>query len=252
MRLMKKRFSRMWLIPAAACLFIFSALPAGATVIVHDAKQGIETAAQWVKEGKQWIKELQAYQDELLAKTGIRDVQGLIQDAKDISGDLQSIYDEGTAFIDDYISNPAGVLSPEANALLDKYSVAETCAKTGFRGDFLAGCKARFLSDLATVEYGEKLEKQLKKDNKNMKSLIDQVKSATDPKTTADAANAVALAQLKFEKTRFQYEMYRDKQAQLAAYKKEMVQGQFRDQQLHAPEPDYLKAWESLKHGMNE
>ncbi|MCZ8812490.1 pilus assembly protein [Escherichia albertii] len=224
----------------------------GAGVIVHDAKSSIETAAQWVKEGKQWMKELQAYQDELLAKTGVRDVQGLIQDAKDISNDLTSIYNEGTAFYDDYINNPTGVLSPKARALLDKYKVGETCVNQGFSGDLLKGCEARFLSDLATVEYGEKLEEKLKKDNTDMDKLIRQVKSAKDPKATADATNAVALAQLKFEKTKFQYEMYRDKQADLAAYKREKVQSDFKKQQREAVPPSYRKAQQYMNTDLGE
>ncbi|MDR8450117.1 pilus assembly protein, partial [Acinetobacter baumannii] len=78
--------------------------------------------------------------------------------------------------------------------------------------------------------YGENLQENINKDNKKMKGLIDQVKSATDPKSTADAANAIALEQLKFEKMKFQYEMYRDKQAQLSKYKEEMVQAEFKRQ----------------------
>ncbi|KGI83744.1 pilus assembly protein, partial [Exiguobacterium mexicanum] len=77
--------------------------------------------------------------------------------------------------------------------------------------------------------------------------LIDQVKSATDPKSTADAANAIALEQLKFEKMKFQYEMYRDKQAQLSKYKEEMVQAEFKRQQLQATIPDYRKAYKSMQ-----
>lgn len=45
-----------------------------------------------------------------------------------------------------------------------------------------------------------------------MKDLIDQVKNAKDTKATQDATNAVSLENLKFEKLKFQYEMYRDKQ----------------------------------------
>ncbi|WP_416561427.1 type IV secretion system protein, partial [Klebsiella pneumoniae] len=85
-----------------------------ATAIADRLKQDVKTAAQWTKEAAQWTKELKAYQDELLSKTGIRDVQGLIQDAKEIAGDLTDIYNEGTAFYDNYIENPTGILSEKA------------------------------------------------------------------------------------------------------------------------------------------
>ena len=200
-----------------------------ATAIADRLKQDVKTAAQWTKEAAQWTKELKAYQDELLSKTGIRDVQGLIQDAKEIAGDLTDIYNEGTAFYDNYIENPTGIV------------------KQGFSGDLIKGCEARVLSDLASVAYGENLQENINKDNKKMKGLIDQVKSATDPKSTADAANAIALEQLKFEKMKFQYEMYRDKQAQLSKYKEEMVQAEFKRQQLQATIPDYRKAYKSMQ-----
>ncbi|WP_289347261.1 type IV secretion system protein [Pantoea stewartii] len=216
-----------------------SALAVGAGVIVHDAQQSIDTAAQWVKEATQWTKELKSYQDELLAKTGIRDVQGLIQDAQSVSNDLNSIYSEGESFYSDYITNPEGVLSDKAKSILDKYKVAETCANKGFSGDNLKGCEAKFLSDLATVEYGKKLETKLKNDNSEMTSLINQVKNSKDPKQTADAANAVQLANLKFEKLKFQYEMYRDKQKEMAAFNQEQNEANFRKQQLEAKEPDW-------------
>ena len=210
-----------------------------AASIAARAKQDVATAAQWVKEAAQWTKELKAYQDELLSKTGIRDVQGLIQDAQSISNDLNTIYNEGESFYSDYIENPQGVLSPKAQAILDKYQVGKTCINKGFSGDAIKGCEAKFLSDLATVEYGKKLETKLKNDNSEMNSLINQVKNSKDPKQTADAANAVQLANLKFEKLKFQYEMYRDKQKNLAEYNKEMNEANFRKQQLEAKEPNW-------------
>ncbi|RKT89327.1 type IV secretion system protein VirB5 [Rahnella aquatilis] len=232
--MMKKQLLAITLFSCSA-----SAFAVGAGVIVHDAQSSIQTAAQWVKEGKQWVSELQAYQDELLAKTGVRDVQGLVQDAKEISSELTSVYEEGTEFYDDYINDPTGVLSPKAKGLLDKYKVGETCVNQGYSGDLLKGCEARFLSDLATVAYGDKLQENLTKDNENMDGLIGQVKSAKDPKATADATNAIALNQLKFEKLKFQYEMYRDKQHDLAKYKQEMSEAAFRKKQLNAEEPSF-------------
>ncbi|MCV5598193.1 type IV secretion system protein, partial [Escherichia coli] len=82
-------------------------------------------------------------------------------------------------------------------------------------GDLVRGCEASFLSQLAGVEYGNKLESKLRKDNASMKDLIDQVKNAKDTKATQDATNAISLENLKFEKLKFQYEMYRDKQRDL-------------------------------------
>lgn len=242
---MKKQFLALALLCAPVSVFA-----AVTGVIVHDAQSAIETAGQWVKEGKQWVSELQAYQDELLSKTGVRDVQGLVQDAKEISSELSSVYSEGTEFYDDYINNPTGALSPKAQALLDKYKVGETCINQGYSGDLIKGCEARFLSDLATVEYGNNLQDNLTKDNENMSGLIDQVKGAKDPKATADATNAIALNQLKFEKLKFQYEMYRDKQHDLAEYKEKMSEAAFNEKQLNAEEPSFKEGFATKDYGM--
>ncbi|EPV8414688.1 type IV secretion system protein, partial [Salmonella enterica subsp. enterica serovar Dublin] len=117
----------------------------------------------------------------------------------------------------------------------------------GYSGDLVRGCEATFLSQLASVEYGNKLESKLRQDNQTMKDLIDQVKNAKDTKATQDATNAVALEQLKFEKLKFQYQMYRDKQRDLAEYKEKMAQASFRKQQREAVPPSYRKAYMAMK-----
>jgi type IV secretion system protein VirB5 len=228
----------------------------GAGVIVHDAKSALDTAAQWVKEVKQWEKELTAYKDELLTKTGIRDVQGLVQDAQSVSKELMQIYDKGNVFIDDYIKNPDAVLSEQAKSLLSDYKVKNTCKGLGYTGDLVRGCEASFLSQLAGIEYGNQLESKLRDDSQSMKDLIDQVKNAKDTKATQDATNAVYLENLKFEKLKFQYEMYRDKQRDLAEYKEMMLQAAFQEKQLSAvntdtPVVDYKAAFDQQDYEMN-
>ncbi len=87
----------------------------------------------------------------------------------------------------------------------------------------MRGCEASFLSQLAGVEYGNKLESKLRKDNASMKDLIDQVKNAKDTKSHTGRNKRHSLENLKFEKLKFQYEMYRDKQRDLAQYKRKWL-----------------------------
>ncbi|MCV5251412.1 type IV secretion system protein, partial [Escherichia coli] len=135
------------------------------------------------------------------------------------------------------------VLSAQAKSLLSDYKVTGTCKGLGYTGNQVRGCEATFLSQLAGVEYGNQLEEKLRSDNQSMKDLIDQVKNAKDTKATQDATNAVSLENLKFEKLKFQYEMYRDKQNQLAEYKKEMARSSFRNEQIEAKPVDYKEAF---------
>ena len=123
---------------------------------------------------------------------------------------------------------------PDGTQTTLTYKVTDTCKGLGYTGDLVRGCEASFLSQLAGVEYGNKLESKLRKDNASMKDLIDQVKNAKDTKATQDTTNAISLENLKFEKLKFQYEMYRDKQRDLAQYKEKMAQATYQKQQLDA------------------
>lgn len=143
------------------------------------------------------------------------------------------------------------MLSAQAKSLLSDYKVTDTCKGLGYTGNQVRGCEATFLSQLAGVEYGNQLEEKLRSDNQSMKDLIDQVKNAKDTKATQDATNAVSLENLKFEKLKFQYEMYRDKQRDLAEYKEKMLQAAFQDKQLNAEEPSFKEAFSMNDYRMN-
>ncbi|HED3702936.1 TPA: pilus assembly protein, partial [Serratia marcescens] len=61
---------------------------------------------------------------------------------------------------------------------------------------------------------------------------------------------------LKFEKLKFQYEMYRDKQRDLAEYKMKMSEAAFQKKQLDAvnadtPIVDYKSAFDQQSYEMN-
>lgn len=174
-----------------------------------------------------------------------------MQSAQSVSKELEKIYDQGNSFIDDYIKNPEAALSEQARSLLADYKVTNTCKGLGYTGDLVRGCEASFLSQLAGIEYGNKLESKLREDNQEMADLIDQVKNAQDTKATQDATNAVSLASLKFNKLKFQYEMYRDKQRDLAEYKEKMLQAAYQEKQLNAEEPSFKEAFSMNDYRMN-
>jgi len=241
-----------------ASVTVISGAQAGIPVAIDASPEWAIEAQRWTERLKQWQdtvshyqKQINAYKQELLTKTGIRDVQGLVQSAQSVSKELEKIYDQGNSFIDDYIKNPEAALSEQARSLLADYKVTNTCKGLGYTGDLVRGCEASFLSQLAGIEYGNKLESKLREDNQEMADLIDQVKNAQDTKATQDATNAVSLASLKF-----QYEMYRDKQRDLAEYKEKMLQAAYQQKQLGAvntdtPVVDYKAAFDQQSYEMN-
>ncbi|HCJ1778755.1 TPA: pilus assembly protein [Salmonella enterica] len=237
-----------------ASLIVISGAQAGIPVAIDANPEWAIEAGRWTERLKQWAEtvkhyenQINAYKQELLSKTGIRDVQGLVQSAQSVSKELEKIYDQGNSFIDDYIKNPEAALSEQARSLLADYKVTNTCKGLGYTGDLVRGCEASFLSQLAGIEYGNKLESKLREDNQEMADLIDQVKNAQDTKATQDATNAVSLASLKFNKLKFQYEMYRDKQRDLAEYKEKMTQAAFKKQQMEAVPPSYQNAFDEMQ-----
>ncbi len=96
-----------------ASVTVISGAQAGVPVAIDANPEWAVEAQRWTERLKQWQdtvnhyqKQINAYKQELLTKTGIRDVQGLVQSAQSVSKELENIYDQGNSFIDDYIKNP--------------------------------------------------------------------------------------------------------------------------------------------------
>ncbi|EJT4720270.1 pilus assembly protein [Salmonella enterica] len=239
------------LLCVTAMLFMLSPLSQadlGQGVIVHDNQSLLKTIQQWKNEAQQWTKELDAYKAELLSKTGLRDVQKLVQDADAMRKELTSIYNEGNAFIGDYIKDPKGALSGKALNLIKEYRIDETCQSQGYVGDAQRGCEAKIMADLATYEYSKDLNKKVNNEFKDMNQLMEQVKNADNIKASQDAANAIEVKKLKLDAIRFQYQMLKDRNESQSKYMEEMKSAQFKKQQAEAPYPTFGdKPFEELK-----
>lgn len=97
-----------------ASVTVISGAQAGVPVAIDANPEWAVEAQRWTERLKQWQdtvnhyqKQINAYKQELLTKTGIRDVQGLVQSAQSVSKELENIYDQGNSFIDDYIKEGA-------------------------------------------------------------------------------------------------------------------------------------------------
>nr|AUV50511.1 Minor pilin of type IV secretion complex (VirB5) [Escherichia coli] len=133
-----------------ASVTVISGAQAGVPVAIDANPEWAVEAQRWTERLKQWQdtvnhyqKQINAYKQELLTKTGIRDVQGLVQSAQSVSKELENIYDQGNSFIDDYIKNPEATLSEQARSLLADYKVTNTCKGLGYTGDRCGAVKPR-------------------------------------------------------------------------------------------------------------
>ncbi|MEF6263771.1 type IV secretion system protein, partial [Escherichia coli] len=83
-----------------ASLSVVSVAQAGIPVAIDANPEWAVEAGRWTERLKQWAEtvkhyenQINAYKQELLSKTGIRDVQGLVQSAQSVSQELMQIYD---------------------------------------------------------------------------------------------------------------------------------------------------------------
>lgn len=216
-------------------LFSANTFAVGATgVIVHDAQSSIDTARQWLKEAEQWKNQLTAYKEELLSKTGIRDVQGLVQDAQGLQSDLTDVYNQGEGLYTDYVKNGKVNFSSNLQSILSKYDVSSTCKNLGYSGKAIQGCEAQFLDNLSNIDFADTIEGKLKTAQSRIGGLVNKIKNSKDPKETADAGNALALENMQFEKIKFQYQMFRDRQSDMKEYQQQLNDSEFRKSQLDA------------------
>jgi len=239
MPLKKEVIMKKTIIAVLFSLYSFNTYAVGGGVIVNDAQAAIKTAAQWAKEAKQWQNELLAYKEELLSKTGIRDVQGLVQDAQSVQGQFQDIYDSGKSFYTDYVTNGKANFSSNVQSILDKYDVTTTCKNLGYSGTAIQGCEAQFADKLANIEFSDDLAGKMEQAQSRLTSIIDKVKNSKDPKDTADATNALAVENIQFEKMKFQYEMFKDKQKAMADYQENLNQSNYLKSQANAPKLNF-------------
>jgi len=215
-------------------LYSVNTLAVGGGVIVHDAQSALDTAHQWAEEAKQWAKDTQAYKDELLSKTGIRDVQALVEDAQSVQSQYQDIYNSGKSFYTDYVTNGKANFSSNVQSILDKYDVTTTCKNLGYSGTAIQGCEAQFADKLGNIGFSDDLIGKMDRAQNRLSGLINKVKNSKDPKETADATNALALENVQFEKMKFQYEMFKDKQKAMADYQQKVNVSNYRKSQSQA------------------
>ncbi|EPO2142748.1 type IV secretion system protein, partial [Escherichia coli] len=78
-----------------ASLIVISGAQAGIPVAIDANPEWAIEAGRWTERLKQWAEtvkhyenQINAYKQELLSKTGIRDVQGLVQSAQSVSQEL--------------------------------------------------------------------------------------------------------------------------------------------------------------------
>ncbi len=76
-------------------------------ILVFDATSKMENARQWAKEAKQWMEtvehykaQMNVYKDQLATSTGLRDIQGLLEQGKSLQSEIKTLQNQGISLND--------------------------------------------------------------------------------------------------------------------------------------------------------
>lgn len=233
---------------ASALLLLSLSVSAGG-IPVFDATSKLENARQWAKEAKQWMEtvkhykaEINAYKDQLATATGLRDIQGLLEQGKSLQSEIKTLQKHGISLNDLLTSNnpPSGAL----NGLYEKYKAFDICdlkTKTVTEGgrNYINVCKQETANKGYMIEQTAEVQKKVNEALKDIGNLSNRMANAKDSKESQDLANAIQAKSVQLNSLTSAWEMnikaaeQRDK---LLAAKREKA---FRQQQYDAPLPKF-------------
>ncbi|BBI93020.1 type IV secretion system protein [Serratia symbiotica] len=233
----------------AVWLSIVSSPTYASGIPVFDAASKLENARQWAKEAKQWMEtvehykaQMNAYKDQLATATGLRDIQGLLEQGKSLQSEIKTLQKQGISLNDLLTSDnpPSGALS----GLYEKYKVFDVCdikTKTVTEGakNYLNVCKQETANKGYMIEQTAEVQKKVNEALKDIGNLSNRIANAKDNKESQDLANAIQAKSVQLNSLTSAWEMnikaaeQRDK---LLAAKREKA---FRQQQFDAPLPKF-------------
>ncbi len=229
----------------AVWLSIVSSPTYASGIPVFDAASKLENARQWAKEDKQWMEtvehykaQMNAYKDQLASATGLRDIQGLLEQGKSLQSEIKTLQKQGISLNDLLTSdNPP---SRALNGLYEKYKVFDVCdlkTKTITEGakNYLNVCKQETANKVYMIEQTAEVQKKVNNALKDIGKLSNRIANAKDSKESQDLANAIQANSVQLNLLTSAWEMnikaaeQRDK---LLAAKREKA---FRQHQYAAP-----------------
>lgn len=226
-------------------LALFLSAPAFSVGIpVFDSVQNTESINQWVQKLQQWQEtvthyksELDAYKRQLATATGVRDIQGFLNEAKNLKSDIDNLRKNGVS-LDDLLTNQGGAYSFELQRLYGKYQSFDTCNQSSSSQRYLDSCKQIILNQAVAIENTSDVENKIAGTLNDIASLSDRISNAQDSKESQDLANAVAARSVQLNALTSQWEMSVKQAEQRATLLEQQKQRAFEQQQLTAPVAD--------------
>ncbi|MFP1758743.1 TrbJ/VirB5 family protein [Lonsdalea quercina] len=229
----------------ALALTIFLSAPAfSAGIAVFDAVQNAESISQWTEKLKQWQdtvvhykSELEAYKRQLATATGVRDIQGFLNETKSLKSEIDALRKNGVS-LDDLLTHQDGAYSAELQRLYSKYQSFDTCNQSSASRRYLDSCKQIILNQAVAIENTADVESKIADTLKDIAALSDRISNAQDSKESQDLANAVAARSVQLNALTSQWEMSVRQAEQRTQLLERQKQQAFEQQQLTAPVAD--------------
>ena len=157
-----------------------------------DAAEYAKQATRWTETIAHYKKQITAYKDELLSKTGIRDLGSAFQDLKNIYEDSMSTYKNIDSFREKVLADPMGFVDGELKEYYNKYMIFQRCNYIREENQKKL-CLAESLAGVAELASLEIIEANAKNAHKNMEKLSKKVQNSKDIKESQDLANTLNL-----------------------------------------------------------
>lgn len=225
-------------------VFFISTQAISAGIPVFDGIQNTESINQWIQKLQQWQdtvthykSELDAYKRQLATATGIRDIQGFLNEARSLKTDIEQLRRNGIS-LDDLLANQNGEYSAELQRLYSKYQAFDTCPPSRSSPRYLANCKQLVLNQAVAIENTADVENRISSTLSDISDLSDRIANARDTKESQDLANAIAAKSVQLNALTSQWEMSVKQAEQRTKLLEQQKQNEFGEQQLHAPVAD--------------
>ncbi|MDQ1228447.1 type IV secretion system protein VirB5 [Pantoea ananatis] len=220
----------------------------GFTVVSH---AGIPVAldadpmrdVQWLKEAQNWLKtakfyedSMQNYKEQLATQSGLRDVMGLVNQARGLKDDIANLQKQGISLNDLLTSGnvPSGAL----DSLYNKYKDFDVCGVQSVAA-YATACKQETINKAWMIEQTSDVQEKVNSTLDDISSLTDRAANAKDVKESQDLANAINLKSIQLNTITNQWEMNMKASDQRAKLLEEKRKKAFHDQQYNAPVPTY-------------
>lgn len=230
----------------AAVLLSLSLSVSAEGILVFDATSKLENARQWAKEAKQWMEtaehykaEINAYKDQLATATGLRDIQGLVSQAKGLKDDIKDLQKQGLSLNDLVMRD--GPITGDMKHLYQKFSDFDDCdpkVKASAKR-YAEVCEKEAINKGYHWQQTLDVQNQVNKALDEIGKMTDRIAYAKDSKESQDLANAVQAKSIQLNSLTRQWEMNIKAAEQRDKLLEQKKRKAFEEQQYNARIPHF-------------